>query len=277
MTDDCLPEEAEDGGDTTDTLDDTDHVGLVRFGIEAIDKDDEDTEEALQLAMRDRTLVDARNMGLSISIDALAEQPELVVAKTARSLGVSSETAAKILTSVGMSLLMNSGGDSSTGQSSLQRKQERRERKSRIAPKLAQTERDAGAAPSASTSAVTIEEQAQPSAEQAPMKYVPVLGDFEPAGEADLCVVVGQSEMPAPSPFSARKKRRPRTFVSADAWRDVGTHLTCFPDQRIPFGRLFRSARTVGALVRLEPVLHICSAAPLFGFFRRAVRYRPRH
>ena len=213
MTDDCLPEEADDGGDTTDTLDDTDHVGLVRFGIEAIDKDDEDTEEALQLAMRDRTLVDARNMGLSISIDALTEQPELVIAKTARSLGVSSETAAKILTSVGMSLLMNPGGDSSTGQSSLQRKQERRERRNRIAPKPVHTEVDAGAAPIASTSAVTVEEHAQPG-EQAPLKYVPVLGDFEPAGEADLCVVVGQSEMPAPSPFSARKKRRPRTFVS---------------------------------------------------------------
>jgi hypothetical protein len=38
----------DDGGDTTDTLDDTDHLGMIRFGIEAAESDDEDGIATLQ-------------------------------------------------------------------------------------------------------------------------------------------------------------------------------------------------------------------------------------
>lgn len=179
-----------DGGETTDTLDDTDHLGLVRFGIEAVDEDDEEAEEALQHAMLDRHMSDARNMGLSVSMQALAEQPELVIAKTAKTLGVSVATAAKILTSVGMSLLVENGNASDAERS------EAEATSSRASHQNASSRRSIGA-----TGECSISGQ-------------PILGSFEPNGVADLCVVVGQSELPAPSPFSARKRRRPRAIVS---------------------------------------------------------------
>lgn len=195
---------------------------MIRFGIEAAESDDEDAEEALANAIRDRNLIDAHNMGLSVSIEALAEQPEAVVLKTARSLGVSTETAAKILTSVGMSLLMRSNGHdkdvfaeprpSSSSSRDLPVNQQ-------------QTQAQAGtsataAGPVASTSAQSAINGVATPAEannNVSKTFTPVLGDFAPSGEADLCVVVGATDAPAPSPFSARKRRTrssTRNFVS---------------------------------------------------------------
>lgn len=209
-----LPEAFEDdGGDTTDTLDDTDHLGMIRFGIEAAESDDEDAEEVLANAIRDRNLIDAHNMGLSVSIEALAEQPEAVVLKTARSLGISTETAAKILTSVGMSILMRSNGhdrdvfaeprpSSSSGKDS------------GAATANGHMAGGSRAAPVASTSAAVASPfmSAMSKDQGGPPKTIsktfePVLGDFAPSGEADLCVVVGATDVPAPSPFSARKRK----------------------------------------------------------------------
>jgi hypothetical protein len=195
--------EEDDGGDTTDTLDDTDHLGLVRFGIEAVDEDDEDAEEALQTAMLDRHMSDARNMGLSVSMQALAEQPELVIAKTAKTLGVSVATAAKILTSVSMSILMTNGGIPDNEKSD-----DEPRRTSQLYKRPQAATRAIGAPQPASARSLAAQGVSERSVDGQP-----VLGSFEPSGDADLCVVVGQSEMPAPSPFSARKRRRPRAFV----------------------------------------------------------------
>lgn len=213
-----LPEDLEDdGGDTTDTLDDTDHLGMIRFGIEAAESDDEDAEEALANIIRDRNLIDAHNMGLSVSIEALAEQPEAVVAKTARSLGISTETAAKILTSVGMSLLMRSDSHSRDvfveprpSTSAISDEASKQQQESRVVQSSA-------SGPIPSTSAQPATSVAQPANSNVNKTFEPVLGDFAPAGEADFCVVVGASDAPAPSPFSARKRRTrssTRGFVS---------------------------------------------------------------
>lgn len=217
-----LPQDVEDdGGDTTDTLDDTDHLGMIRFGIEAAESDDEDAEEVLANAIRDRNLIDAHNMGLSVSIEALAEQPEAVVLKTARSLGISTETAAKILTSVGMSILMRSHGHDRDVFA-----EPRPSASSSKEPAVSNPQ----AAPSASTSIPTSSTatpvaldigSATTAGQSIPQTvsktFEPVLGDFAPSGEADLCVVVGATDAPAPSPFSARKRRTrtsTRGFVS---------------------------------------------------------------
>jgi hypothetical protein len=160
-------------------------------------------------------------MGLSVSIEALAEQPEAVVLKTARSLGISTEMAAKILTSVGMSILMSSNGGP--------RDVFIEPRPSTSSSKdhhLVEAHQNAVAGPStlqpvASTSAAgsnTTTTAGQTSTAPPQKKtFEPVLGDFAPAGEADLCVVVGATDMPAPSPFSARKRKTrssTRNFVS---------------------------------------------------------------
>lgn len=220
-----LPEELEDdGGDTTDTLDDTDHLGMIRFGIEAAESDDEDAEEALANAIRDRNLIDAHNMGLSVSIEALAEQPEAVVLKTAKSLGVTTETAAKILTSVGMSLLMRSNGH----ERDVFAEPRPSSSSSRDLP-TNEPQTQAQAAPSANSVGPAASTSAQPASnsisntdanKNTSKTFTPVLGDFAPSGEADLCVVVGATDAPAPSPFSARKRKTrssTRNFVSLSA------------------------------------------------------------
>lgn len=180
---------------------------MMRFGIEAADEDDEDAEEALANAIRDRNLIDAHNMGLSVSIDALAEQPEAVVLKTARSLGISTEMATKILTSVGMTILVNATGGSS------------RENQSESRQSSTGSKDQLSSAPVALAGPMSLHSSQNVPASLAPATgsrslpnqvrktFEPVLGDFAPTGEADLCVVVGANEGPAPSPFSARKKR----------------------------------------------------------------------
>lgn len=150
----------------------------------------------------DRHMSDARNMGLSVSMQALAEHPELVIAQTAKTLGVSVATAAKILTSVGMSILMTNDNVSDT------------ERSDTEAASRSQRQSRAAAGPSAVASRSSAAASSARSATESGSNGQPVLGSFEPAGDADLCVVVKQSELPAPSPFSARKRRRPRAFVS---------------------------------------------------------------
>jgi hypothetical protein len=242
-SEDCPSEGEDDGGDTTDTLDDSDHLGLIRFGIEAADEDDEDAEELLTTALRERHLSDARNMGISISINALAEQPEAVIEKTARTLGVTKETAAKILTSVGMSLLMNGGSAGSVDETPtdimeaeqsmhIEQHGETSTRKGKgkqlhrleasAAPNHAPEE---GSGLSFLASDARFATEPQPEIQIAPSPStlpappvsnvnVPIMGDFTPSGGADLCVVVSNN-VPAPSPFSARKRRRPRRMVSA--------------------------------------------------------------
>lgn len=208
-----LPEELEDdGGDTTDTLDDTDHLGMIRFGIEAAESDDEDTEEVLANAIRDRNLIDAHNMGLSVSIEALADQPEAVVLKTARSLGISTEMAAKILTSVGMSILMRSNGHDRDVFTE-PRPSASSSKDVAAANKPGQTTNGSDFASVASTSSSfppadgSTATNGSSTSQNVSKTFEPVLGDFAPSGEADLCVVVGATDAPAPSPFSARKRR----------------------------------------------------------------------
>lgn len=214
----------DDGGDTTDTLDDTDHLGMIRFGIEAAESDDEDAEEVLANAIRDRNLIDAHNMGLSVSIEALAEQPEAVVLKTARSLGISTEMAAKILTSVGMSILMRSHGQDRDVFVEPRPSSSSSSREPLSTNTQASVANNSTSAPIASTSAsITQNSQnaatkSHSTAQKMSKTFEPVLGDFAPVGEADLCVVVGASDAPAPSPFSARKRRTrasTRNLVSA--------------------------------------------------------------
>lgn len=213
----------DDGGDTTDTLDDTDHLGMIRFGIEAAESDDEDAEEVLANAIRDRNLIDAQNMGLSVSIEALAEQPEAVVLKTARSLGISTEIAAKILTSVGMSILVRSNGHDRDVFAEPRPSSSSSNREPTAANGQASISTNPASAPPASRSEASMQalEAAATSNVSTTQKmsktFEPVLGDFAPSGEADLCVVVGASDAPAPSPFSARKRRTrtsTRNFVS---------------------------------------------------------------
>lgn len=148
---------------------------------------------------------DARNMGLSISMQALAEQPEMVIAKTAKTLGVSVATAAKILTSVGMSILMTNGQSSDVEHSDRENGQKAHRQKRTQAKDVLVSSTQAPPQPVANANVASDSQYRQP-----------VLGSFQPNGDADLCVVVGQSELPAPSPFSARKRRRPHAFVSGD-------------------------------------------------------------
>lgn len=224
-TDEELSEEEvmseNDGGDTTDTLDDSDHIGLLRFGIEAADEDDEDAEEALAAARRDRNLIDARNMGLSISFNALANHPKTVINKTARTLGVAPETAAKILTSVGMSILFNNGSIQSQpipAEDAAEEEEKEEESipkkgrgKQRLPPRPVGMDEDTPSEATATAKPSTTTSKPEPSRTLKP--NAPILGNFEPAGEADLCVVVS-NDAPAPSPFSARKRRRTRRLVS---------------------------------------------------------------
>ena len=202
----------EDGGDTTDTLDDSDYLGLVRFGIEPADVDDEDAENALTSALIDRNLMDARNMGLSISIDALAKHPEAVIAKTAKTLKVNSEIAAKILTSVGLAILMNSGAGKRSEESDAILRQTSYFQA--ILAKEAATLRSFPESIAQESGANDL--TAKPIGEHCPGSEVPepgpIMGTFAPSSLADLCVIVSANGDPAPSPFTVRKSRS-RRFV----------------------------------------------------------------
>lgn len=227
---------------------------MLRFGIEAADEDDEDTTEKLSHAIRQRYLTDARNLGISISISALAEQPEYVVKKTAKSLGVSEEVAAKILTSVGMSILMNGMGtpvpedsgnvfaqlehQTAPGANEIGFQSPQRQGKGKELPRVPTQQVQlqlqqlqsghsisvlqpipvngtSANGQSATASAGPSASNGQASTMPLPTINAPIMGDFSPSGGADLCVVVGADDnMPAPSPFSARKRRRPRRMVS---------------------------------------------------------------
>jgi hypothetical protein len=191
---------------------------MIRFGIEAAESDDEDGEEVLANAIRDRNLIDAHNMGLSVSIEALAEQPEAVVLKTARSLGISTEVAAKILTTVGMSILMRSNGHERRdvfAEPRLSSSSSKDPASANSPGQLANgpVSHESASHPVASTSTFFAQPNGstatngQSTSQNVSKTFEPVLGDFAPSGEADLCVVVGATDAPAPSPFSARKRK----------------------------------------------------------------------
>ena len=211
---------SEDEGDTTETLDDSDHLGLVRFGIEAIDEDDEDAEEALTYAILERNLIDARNMGLSISINALAEHPEAVITKTARTLGVIPEIAAKILTTVGMSILIDSGANAPTSRK--KRKTRETEATQCTSQKLKEGHTlstvpfaPAGVSGDAAATVNTkLPATADAKLDPAMSSARPIMGNFLPSGAADLCTVVSENGFLAPSPFSARRVRQRRSVSS---------------------------------------------------------------
>ena len=139
----------------------------------------------MALARRDRSLVDASNLGLSLSIEELATNPEAVVAETARSLRIPPSVASRILASIGMTLLL--GGDNEG---------------TNTADLLDGSVSDADSTPNATTRLET-------PARGAKRTYEPTMGTFAPAGNVELCVVVApQANQPVPSPFSARKRRR---------------------------------------------------------------------
>lgn len=139
----------------------------------------------MALARRDRSLIDASNLGLSLSIEELATNPEAVVAETARSLRIPPSVASRILASIGMTLLL--GGDNEG---------------TNTADLLDGSVSDADSMPNASTRPETPGRGVK-------RAYEPTMGTFAPAGNVELCVIVApQASRPVPSPFSARKRRR---------------------------------------------------------------------
>jgi hypothetical protein len=181
-----------DDGDTTDSLDDTDHVALVRFGIE-VDADGSDADAGVSHASADFANGD-RGVGVvstedgktTISMSALAENPRAVVAETAQNLGVNRTTAAKILASVGISVLMGNEGASESNRRSP------RGARRRPGENAKTEEKDS----SQSTAVTSLPPRAPP------------MGTFFPSATGpESTVVIDGSSNPVPSPFSSKKTR----------------------------------------------------------------------
>ena len=196
----------EENGDTTDSLDSDDHVGLIRFGIEVDDSDstldgfssengggeiiyrhapgtaslaDVQPPTSADLASLPQYLFsgftrDGAAVGMMLNLQELADDPENAINHTVDGLGVGRETAVGILAGVNRSLAKGKG----------------RARE-------------------------IIEDETEGEGPGGP----PAMGSFIPKEKGkgtELSLVIDGSDTVAPSPFSKIKKgkKRPRDFVS---------------------------------------------------------------
>ncbi|KAH8919479.1 hypothetical protein BT69DRAFT_488071 [Atractiella rhizophila] len=165
---------SEDDGETTDSLDEDDHVALVRFGIEVEEPPVEPlipmTTSLAELELSGQPSPDEAmsppsasdnnqaaphslpaELSATISMEALANDPEKVLTEAAKSLGVDLETAASILTGVGMSVIFtHEGGSSPSSKRKLRHKRKKKEGQERSLRKVTAknlTETDAPSEP----------------------------------------------------------------------------------------------------------------------------------